>query len=483
MSRAIHAAVPDDNPTPGPGDWRSHFYMHSFLRLSLADRKIERRAQVWIKRYLNDHDLAHMIPRMHELIAYGGCDEAELEELTRRAAAELSMAEKRRFIYNLAQLVQSKGAVNSQEYESILNLAERLGVADTDADAIIHSVYSVNDIFTASVGLLAIGAILYFTQVVIVPLVIAIFITMIIHKVEGVVARALRLRRFRWLSTIAAMVLILGVLFGLIMAAVVSAGDIVTRFPSYETRLTQAMERSHTAQAALTWMQEHGVLEQLKHLPIGATVSGFLGSLVTLLGNFVLVVIFTGFLLVSTTSFTGVLQEMTDKIGAYITIKTMVSLLTGLLAYLLCWAFGVEFALFWATLAFLLNYIPTLGAIVASVPPILLAMVQLHSWAALAAFAGLFAVMQVILGQVLEPRLMGTRLAIKPVALLLGLIFWGVLWGIPGMFLATPLLAFLHILSSYFNFSRGFEHLLAADKTGTAGRVRLRASPPPAPRS
>jgi len=58
---------------------------------------------------------------------------------------------------------------------------------------------------------------------------------------------------------------------------------------------------------------------------------------------------------------------------------------------------------------------------------------------------------------------MGTRLALKPVAILLGLIFWGFLWGIPGMFLATPLMALLRILSSYFNFSRGVERLLAAD--------------------
>ncbi|HOX42480.1 MAG TPA: AI-2E family transporter [Myxococcota bacterium] len=457
--------MPDPKTTPFGDDWRGHFYLHSFVQLSLADRQIERREQVWIKRYLNDHGLAHLLPHLAELIACGGCDEHELEELTRRAAAELSMAEKRRFIYNLAQLVQSKGAFNPEEHGSILDLAERLGVADTDADAIIRSVYSINDTFTAILGLLAIGVILYFTQAVIVPLVIAIFITMIIHKVEGLVARALGLRRFRWLNKIAAMVLILGVLFGLVMAAVVSARDIATRFPYYETRMSQTLQESPTAQAALAWMQENGVLEQLKQLPIGSTVSGFLGSLIKLLGNFVLVVIFTGFLVFSTTSFTGVLQEMNEKISAYITIKTLMSLLTGLVTYLLCWAFGVDFALFWATLGFLLNFIPSVGSIVATVPPILLAMVQLDSWAAIVGFAGLFVVLQVLMGQVLEPKLMGTRLAIKPVAILLGLIFWGFLWGIPGMFLATPLVALMRILSSYFNFSRGLERLLAADKS------------------
>jgi AI-2 transport protein TqsA len=440
------------------------FYLHSFVQLSLADRKVERREQVWIKRYLNDHGYAHLIPRMHELIACGGCGQAEMDELVGRAAAELSMGEKRRFVYNLAQLVQSKGALQPQEYENILDLAERLGVAETDADAILHSVYNVNNTFAAVMGLLAIGAILYFTQVVIVPLVIAIFITMIIHRVEGLIARVIRLRHLRWLNKIAAMVLILGVLFGLVMAAVVSARDIATRFPFYQARIEQVLTDSELARKVTAWMEENDISQQLSQIPLGRTLSGFLGSLVTLLGNFLLVVVFTGFLVFGSSAYTGVLQEMNEKISAYITVKTLVSLLTGGLAYLLCRLFGVDFALFWAILAFLLNYIPSVGSIIATLPPILLAMVQLNSWVSVALFAGLFVLVQVLLGQVLEPKLMGTRLALKPVAILLGLIFWGFLWGIPGMFLATPLMALLRILSSYFNFSRGIERLLAADR-------------------
>jgi AI-2 transport protein TqsA len=228
--------------------------------------------------------------------------------------------------------------------------------------------------------------------------------------------------------------------------------------------MEQALADSELAQSAMVWMQENGVTQQLSQLPIGATVSGFLRSLVSLLGNFLLVVVFTGFLVFGSSAYTGVLQEMNEKISAYITVKTLVSLLTGLLAYLLCRVFGIDFALFWAILAFLLNYIPSVGSIIATLPPILLSMVQLE-WTGVAAFSGLFVLIQLLLGQVVEPKLMGTRLALKPVAILLGLIFWGFLWGIPGMFLATPLMALLRILSSYFNFSRGVERLLAAGPT------------------
>ena len=69
------------------------------------------------------------------------------------------------------------------------------------------------------------------------------------------------------------------------------------------------------------------------------------------------------------------------------------------------------------------------------------------------------------MGQVLEPKLMGARLALKPIAILLGLIFWGLIWGIPGMFLSTPLMVVLRMLSAHFNVSRGFERLLATETT------------------
>jgi predicted PurR-regulated permease PerM len=192
-------------------------------------------------------------------------------------------------------------------------------------------------------------------------------------------------------------------------------------------------------------------------------VGGFIGQLVNLTGNFLLVVIFTGFLVFSSTGFKGILQEMNEKISGYISIKSLSSLITGIVVFSICKAFGIDFALFWAVLGFLLNFIPSVGSIIASIPPILLSMIQLEAWSSVLLFTLSLVVAHVLIGQVLEPKLMGSRLAVKPVAILMGLIFWGFLWGLPGMFLAAPLMALLRILSSYFNFSRNFERLLAAD--------------------
>lgn len=445
-------------------DWRDVFYLNAFLDLSLSGRQIQRRERVWIKRFLNNRGKPHLYARMEEIIRIGRCDPDELRRLATQAAAELSMGEKRRFVYNLAQLFQSRGLLSTPEYEKILDFAEKIGVPDTEADAMLRSVYRINDTFIAVLGLLAGGVIIYLTRSVIIPLVIAIFITMIINKIDSLIGSVFRLRRLRWFTKVAAMVVILGVLFGLVMAAIFSGTDIASHFPEHKAGFEKALRDSAAAQRVLAWLVNKGLLVQLQQVPIGDLARGFLAALVGLLSNFVLVAIFTGFLVSSSSAFTGVLDEMNKKVGTYISIKSLTCLLTGLGAFLLCWALGVRFALFWALLTFLLNFIPVVGSIIASLPPILLAVVQLHAWKAIV-FTLSLTLLNVLVGQVLEPKLMGNRLALKPVAILLGLIFWGLLWGIPGMFLATPLMVLLRIIASYFHFSRSFERLLATDTT------------------
>lgn len=453
---------------PGAGpeqeDWWGLFHLYAFASLTTADRQIERRELVWIKRFLQQKGREGLEAKLHELVEREP-DPQAIERLTARAAEELPTPEKRRFVFNMAQLCKSKGSISSAEYENILDIATRLGIADTEADAIINSVFSINDTFAAIVGLLALGFILFATRSVIVPLIIALFITMIINRVESLLTEVLRLRRIRWLNKLFAMAVIVLAMFGLVMAAVSSGKDIAKRVPYYQQKIGSGIEGLYaTAKARGIPVPDNTELaKKLQELPIGKTLGNFFSSLLGVLGNFFLVVVFTGFMVFAGIEYRGILQEMNDKISAYITIKTLMSIVTGVAVAALCWGFGVDFALFWAVLAVLLNYIPSVGAIIATAPPILIAFVQLESTASAVGFSLAMVAMQVLLGQVVEPKLMGDKLAVKPVAILLGLIFWGFLWGIPGMFLAAPLMALLRILASYFNFSRSFERLLAAD--------------------
>ena len=128
------------------------------------------------------------------------------------------------------------------------------------------------------------------------------------------------------------------------------------------------------------------------------------------------------------------------NLGRYLGIKTLVSFATGFCAWLLTWSVGLDFPLLWGMLAFLLNYVPTIGSIIAAVPAVLLALVQpeLGPGAATITIAG-FAAINVAFGNIIEPRLMGYGVGISPLVVFVGLIFWGFVFGPVGMLLSVPL--------------------------------------------
>ena len=126
------------------------------------------------------------------------------------------------------------------------------------------------------------------------------------------------------------------------------------------------------------------------------------------------------------------------NLGSYLGIKTVVSMATGLAAGLLTWALGVDFPLLWAMLAFLLNYIPTIGSIIAAVPAVLIALVQLGPGEATATAIGFIAI-NMVFGNIIEPRMMGHGVGISPLVVFIGLFFWGWVFGPVGMLLSVPL--------------------------------------------
>lgn len=142
-------------------------------------------------------------------------------------------------------------------------------------------------------------------------------------------------------------------------------------------------------------------------------------------------------------------STISRQIGAYLGALFMISLATGLLVWGALAGIGVEFAFTWGLLAFLLNFIPTIGSIISSIPPVLMALVQ-HSpdsWPAAIAILVLL-IIHMGLGNLIAPKIYGDRLNLSPVVILLFLVFWGWLWGIAGALLAVPLAAAIQIALS-----------------------------------
>ncbi len=136
----------------------------------------------------------------------------------------------------------------------------------------------------------------------------------------------------------------------------------------------------------------------------------------------------------------GVIQFTKTLAGIqkYLVIKTFISILTGICAWILCASVGVDLPLLWAIVAFALNYIPTFGSIVAAVPPIMLAALTLGTTDTFIV-AGGYLGMNMLLGQVLEPMLLGKQFGIATSVVLLSVVFWGWMWGPLGMLLAVPI--------------------------------------------
>lgn len=131
-------------------------------------------------------------------------------------------------------------------------------------------------------------------------------------------------------------------------------------------------------------------------------------------------------------------QSISRDIQKYLGIKTLVSALTGVLAMITCVAFRVDFPLLWGLVAFLFNYVPAIGSIVAGIPPVLLALILHGFWPSMGVL-GCYLVINVSIGNFLEPMLLGDRFGISTVIVILSVLVWGYIWGAVGMLLAVPL--------------------------------------------
>jgi len=127
-----------------------------------------------------------------------------------------------------------------------------------------------------------------------------------------------------------------------------------------------------------------------------------------------------------------------ENVNRYIAIKTSVSAVTGLVAAVFLWSLGVDFPILWGLLAFLLNYVPTIGSIIAAIPPVLLALIQLGPGAAGGVAIGFFAI-NLVMGNAIEPRFMGKGLGLSTLVVFLSLVLWGWILGPVGMLLSVPL--------------------------------------------
>lgn len=183
----------------------------------------------------------------------------------------------------------------------------------------------------------------------------------------------------------------------------------------------------------------------------------------------------------------SMLGRINKQITKYLSLKAVISLATGVCFYLTAIVTGLDFALLWGALAFVLNFIPTIGSIVVTGLTILMAVIQFTpNWIIIVYVAVLTISIEMVLGNIIDPRIQGVQLNISPLMILISLSFWGYIWGIAGMFLAVPIMSILQIvclsvpslkpvaifLSSGKSYVREYREKEALKKTAARNRKR-----------
>ena len=341
-----------------------------------------------------------------------------------------------------------------------------------------------------SLGLLAViavGAVLKAAQGVVIPLLIAWLLSYLLAP-----AVTFLVRRLRFPAPLA----VAGVVLLLLLASW-GAGLVIHQrllafakaFPAYQDKIT-ALYAHYGSELNVPTpvLKDLDLTAQIG--PLVLRTSRFFIAFIT---NAILVMIFLVFMLLAkpfandklraalpdrADTLIAITNTISRQIGAYLGALFVISLVTGLVVWgVLAWI-GVEFAFTWGLLAFVLNFVPTLGSIVASIPPVLMALAQFAPsfWPAVGVAAALFVIQQT-LGNFIAPKVYGDRLNLSPVVILLFLVFWGWLWGITGALLAVPLAAAIQIALAHIPALAPLAVLMGS------GKRYAKKNPPPEPRT
>jgi predicted PurR-regulated permease PerM len=262
---------------------------------------------------------------------------------------------------------------------------------------------------------------------------------------------------------------VLGLIF------VSSFGDFSTRVEYYGDKLSKIV-KDVLRPFDMTIVELEGLLgveiqkfdagNLLKQLFDAGIIQGFFTSFSNLLSNFFIVMLFWVFMILgkkgfeerlkfafssSTVDIDRQINVINDQLQSYLLIKTIVSLATGITFTVILTIYGIDFAMIWGLLAFIMNYIPNIGSLLATLFPILIALLDFGFGFTSVSLGVLLVVAQNIFGNIIEPKYLGMKLELSTVFILISLIFWGWIWGIVGMFLAVPIASLIKIFCSNIN--------------------------------
>lgn len=311
-----------------------------------------------------------------------------------------------------------------------------------------------------------ITAALIYTKALMIPLVIAIFFYTIL--VQSASSLHHRFSFPSWLALTVSIVFFALCFAGVIYFTINSIGGFLKGAEVYrENLLGTVTDLIHKLAQHGIELDQNTVLNYIKELPLLNWFQNFGKRMFSLLSNATLIILFIIFLFIGekkilpAQSSNATVQEMLANISKYLSVKIITSLLTAACVWLILIFFHVKLAFLFALLTFLLNFIPSVGSIIAVILPAPVLFLQYGFGINFFAVMGLMTAVQFTIGSLMEPRLMGEGMDLHPVVVVASLIFWGLVWGIPGTFLSVPITASVKIILSKIHYTRPIAELLA----------------------
>jgi AI-2 transport protein TqsA len=331
--------------------------------------------------------------------------------------------------------------------------------------------FGVQTFCLLTLTLIAIGTALYLLRPVLVPFVLAVFLTNCLTPAIDVQQRYLRVPRGVAVVSTVVLALVVVTLCGSLVATSLSSAS--TRFKDYQEQFQHLTEGVATSEPLERLgfridLQEIGRFFSVQEGTGWQFISGVLGEAANVLSSGVIVLIFMIFLLLGRKtdgrSSSGMLGEIEISVQRYLVTTILLSSITGLLVGLTLAVLGVDLAWIFGLFAFLLNFVPNVGAIIASLLP--LPVILLSPDMSLAAKVLAIVIpflIHFVIGNFVQPKVQGNALTLHPVTVLLALMFFGMIWGITGAFLATPITAVVRIVCARIPATRPLAAVLTGD--------------------
>lgn len=307
-------------------------------------------------------------------------------------------------------------------------------------------------------------ALLVYTKAVLIPLVISIFLYTILTQMTDAIQH--RLRFPPWLAMTISILVFALAFAAIILFTINSVGEFLKGAEVYKQNLLGTVsDIGGKLQAHGVKLDQTTVETYIREMPLFNWLKNFGGKLFSILSNTTLIILFMIFFLFGSKKTPPItndtIKEMLANVSVYLSVKLVASIVTGCIIAIILLSFNVKLAVLFALFAFLLNFIPSVGSILAVCLPMPVIFLQYGFGTHFLLIVGLMGATEFIIGNILEPRFLGDGMDLHPAVIVASLIFWSLVWGVPGAFLSVPITASIKIVLGKIKHTRPVAEILA----------------------